>query len=83
MLWIRDLSRGVEFNLNTFVGNYFFNKKYVTLEGAVSHNVLYYKHLPLPSKVYANDYFELLPTVSTALTTVCILCLQCNSIAWF
>ena len=37
-----------------FVENYFFLKNYVTSEGAVSHNVLYYQQLSvtlLPSEV--------------------------------
>ena len=40
---------------------YFFLENYVTLEGAVSHNVLYYKPLPIPRyqlRFYANKYFE-------------------------
>ena len=44
-----------------FVENYFFLKNYVTSEGTVSHNVLYYQ--PLPSthnqeRFYDNNYFE-------------------------
>ena len=41
--------------------NYFFLKNYVTLEGAVSHNVLYYQPLPITrnqERFYANNYFE-------------------------
>ena len=37
-------------------GLYAFLKNYVTSEGAVSHNVLYYNSSPL--LVYANNYFE-------------------------
>ena len=39
-------------------------------EGAVSHNVLYYHPLPITRyqvRFYANNYFEYLPIVSTAL----------------
>ena len=32
---------------NIWVRNYFFLKNYVTYEGAVSHNVLYYKQLSI------------------------------------
>ena len=38
-----------------------FPKNYVTSEGAVSHNVLYYQPLPITSnqdRFYANNYFE-------------------------
>ena len=44
-----------------FMENYFFLKKYVTLEGAVSHNVLYYQPLPIMRQQVrfdANKYFE-------------------------
>ena len=44
-----------------FVENYFFLKNNDTLEGAVSHNVLYYQPLPITRyqvKFYANNYFE-------------------------
>ena len=48
--------------------NYFFLENYNTL--AVSHNVLYHQPLPITryqERFYANNYFELLPIVSTAL----------------
>ena len=38
-----------------------FLKNYVTSEGAVSHNVLYYQPLPITcnqERFYANNYFE-------------------------
>ena len=38
------------------VENYFFLKNYVTLEGAVSHNVLYYQQLSIVS-FYSKKYF--------------------------
>ena len=41
--------------------NYFFLENYVTSEGAVSHNVLYYQPLPITHyqvRFYANNYFE-------------------------
>ena len=47
------------------MGNYF----YVTSEGAVSHNVLYYQQLPITCYqlwLYANKCFEKLPIVSSA-----------------
>ena len=40
---------------------YFFLKNYVTSEGAVSHNVLYYQPLPITrnqERFYDNNYFE-------------------------
>ena len=49
--------------------NYFFLENYVTSEGAVSHNVLYYQQLSFTCKqvsFYAKQYYELLPIVSTA-----------------
>ena len=49
--------------------NYFFLKNYVTSEGAVSHNVLYYQPLPITrnqERFYDNNYFEKLSIVSTA-----------------
>ena len=44
-----------------FVEIYFFLENYVTLEGAVSHNVLYHQPLPITryhERFYDNDYFE-------------------------
>ena len=44
------------------------NPTFITSEGAVSHNVLY-EQLPITryqEMFYANNYFELLPIVSTA-----------------
>ena len=41
--------------------DYFFLENYVTSEGAVSHNVLYYQPLPdtrYQVKFYAYNYFE-------------------------
>ena len=35
----------LEFNSNILVRNYFFLESYITSEGAVSHNVLYYQQL--------------------------------------
>ena len=45
------------------------SKNYVTSEGAVSHNVLYYQPLPMTGnqeRFYDDNYFEWLPIVSTA-----------------
>ena len=44
-----------------WVRNYLFLKNYVTSEGAVSHNVLYYQQLSIARyqvSFYANNYFE-------------------------
>ena len=41
--------------------NFFLENLYVTSEGAVSHNVLYYQQLSIacyPVSFYANNYFE-------------------------
>ena len=41
--------------------NYLLNKNYITLEGAVSNNVLYYQQLSIACyrvSFYANNYFE-------------------------
>ena len=49
--------------------NYFFLENHVTLEGPVSHIVLNYQHLPITHyqvRVLSDNYFELLPIVSTA-----------------
>ena len=51
-----------------FMEIYFFLVNYLTSEGAVSHNVLYYQPFPITRyhvRFYANIYFELLPIVST------------------
>ena len=48
-------------NSNILVENYFFLENYVTSEGAVSHNVLYYQQLSIACyqvSFYANNYFE-------------------------
>ena len=44
-----------------FMDNHFFLENYVTSEGAVSHNVLYYQPLPITRyqvRFYAKNYFE-------------------------
>ena len=44
-----------------FVENYFFLENYVTLEGAVSHDVLYYQPLPITRcqmRFYDDNFFE-------------------------
>ena len=67
--WFRDLKFyiwGLEIK---FVENYFFLENYISLERAVSHNVLYYQPLPITRyqvRFYANNYFESLPIVYTA-----------------
>ena len=48
-------------NSNILVRNYYVPKNYITSEGAVSHNVLYYQPLPIiryQVRVHANNYFE-------------------------
>ena len=52
---------GLKTNLNILLRNYFFLKNYVTSEGAVSHNVLYYQQLPIVRyqvSFYANNCVE-------------------------
>ena len=71
--WFRDLKFliwGLEIK---FLENYFFLEKYITSEGAVSHNVLYYQKLPITRyqvRFYDNNYFEELPIVSTAFNSL-------------
>ena len=51
----------LEVSETKFVEYYFFLANYVTSEGAVSHNVLYYQPLPITRyqvRFYANNYFE-------------------------
>ena len=53
--------------------NDFFLENYVSSEGAVSHNVLYYQPLPITrnqERFYDDNYFEKLPIVSTAFKSV-------------
>ena len=53
--WFRDL------NKIKFVENYFFLKNYITSEGAISHNVLYYQQLSnayYQERFCANNYCE-------------------------
>ena len=45
--WFRDLKFWIWGLKIKFVENYFFRENYVTSEGAVSHNVLYYQPLPI------------------------------------
>ena len=59
-------------NSNMLVQNYFFLENHVTSEGAVSHNVWYDRQLSIAFyqlRLYANNYFELLPLVSCAFNT--------------
>ena len=56
--WFQDLRFRI-----IFVENYFFleNYMYITAEGAISHNVLYYRPLPITRyqvRFYVNNYFE-------------------------
>ena len=71
--WFRDLKSEVSPQIwgleIKFVENYFFLENYVTSEGAVYHNVLYNQSLPITRhqvRLYADNYFEQLPIVSTA-----------------
>ena len=53
--------------------NAFFLKHHFTLERTVFHHVLYYQHLSIARwqvSLYANNYFEWLPIMSSALKTV-------------
>ena len=48
-------------NSNIVVENYFFLENYVTSEGAVSYNVLYYQKLSIACyqvRFYANSFLE-------------------------
>ena len=68
MPWVRDPSWGLLFNWNIIVRNYFFLKKCVTSEGAVSQNVLHYQQLSIACNrvsFYANNYLEWSPIVSS------------------
>ena len=50
-----------EVSKSKIVENYFFFKNYITSEGAVSHNILYYQPLPITRnqvRFYDNKYFE-------------------------
>ena len=56
-----ETSSFFEVSKSKFVENYFFLENYVTAEGAVSHNVLYYQPLPITRcqvRFYAYKYFE-------------------------
>ena len=67
--WFRDPQNLILRSRNQTWENNFFLEKYVTSEGAVSHNVLHYQPLPITLyqvRFYANNYFESLPIVSTA-----------------
>ena len=53
---------------NILVRNYFFLKNHITLEGAVSHNVLYNQQLSIADyqvHFYGNNYFEWLTIASS------------------
>ena len=57
----RSKSEVSKSNSNILVENYFFLENFVTSEGAVSHNVLYYQPLPITHyqvRFYANNSFE-------------------------
>ena len=65
MPWIRR-KKGLKLNSDILVRNYFFLKNYVTSEGAVSHNVLYYQQLSIARyqvSFYANNCFQLWETL--------------------
>ena len=50
-----------KFQVSKFMETYFFLENYVTSEGAVSHNVLYYQLLPIThyqERFYDNNYLE-------------------------
>ena len=55
--------------MSKFVENYFSLKKYVTSEGAVSHNIFYYQQLSITHyqvRFYVNVFLKFIPVVSTA-----------------
>ena len=54
-------SKVTKSNSNILMRNYFVLKNYVTSEGVVSHNVLFYQQLSMTLyqvRFYANNYFE-------------------------
>ena len=56
-----ETSKLILWSQNQICENYFFLENYVTSEGAVPHNVLYYQQLPIARyqvRFYANNYFE-------------------------
>ena len=66
---VRDLNFKIWGLVIKFEENYFFLENYVTLEGAVSHNVLCHQPRPITRhlvRFYANNFVELLPIMSTA-----------------
>ena len=59
--WFRDRKFWIWGPEIKLAENYFFLKNYVTSEGAVSHNVLYYQPLPITRnqvRFYDSNYFE-------------------------
>ena len=65
--WFQDQSKSNTWKITSFLENY------VTSEGAVSHNVLYYQPLPVTLnqvRFYANNFSEYLPIVSTAFNRI-------------
>ena len=61
MLDFETSNSKLEVSKSNFVENYFYLENYITSEGAVSHNVLYYQPLPITryqDRFYANNYFE-------------------------
>ena len=62
VFWTSNSNSGVlKSNSNILVENYFFFENFVTSEGGVSLNVLYYQKLSIACyqvSFYANNYFE-------------------------
>ena len=61
MLEFETSNSKLEVSKSNFVEYSFFLENYVTSEGAVSHNVLYYQLLPITHyqvRFYADNYFE-------------------------
>ena len=65
----KSKSEVMKSNSNILVERCFFLKNYITSEGAVSYNVLYYQQLSIAGyqvSFSANNYFEQLSIVSSA-----------------
>ena len=60
-VWFQVLDFGTSIKFKNLVENYFFVLNYVSSEGGVSHNVLYFQQLSIACyrvKFYAYNYFE-------------------------
>ena len=67
-LLFRCMVKDISWRILLWVRSYLFLKNYDISEEAVSHNVLHYQQLSITRyqvNVYANNYFELIPIVSS------------------